>query len=83
MLPGCGSAWKKPSISSCLTIARSAFLGQRLAVQPGLVDGCQVADLDPADELHGQTRSVEYCGKTWGMCTPGIDAMFSVSRKAL
>ena len=54
MLPGCGSAWKKPSISTCLSMARRAFLASTSRSKPGLVDGREVADFDPADELHGQ-----------------------------
>ena len=53
-LPGCGSAWKTPSTSTCLRYAANSASASGAPSSSSWPSGSQVGDLPARDVLHGQ-----------------------------
>ena len=54
MLPGCGSAWKKPSRRIIVAENLDQLLRDHVLVDSGALERCDVGDLNALDQLHRQ-----------------------------
>ncbi len=82
-LPGCGSAWKNPSISSILMDARTAASAIATGSRPAAtIDSRSVAGTPSMNSIV-ITRSADRWRWISGMWTPSISARFCARRRAL
>ena len=81
--PGCGSAWKKPSMSIILIAARSAFSPITTRSRPAASMAATLEILTPEMYSWVRTRMLDRSRCRSGTCTPGSSAMFAASRDML